>query len=76
MRKSPEFFICQQGFAVPNDNPHLYSALMLQPRIIVGLTTTRSPFRAAVRRLARLRRLDASRKRVPRCWRSRLAWRW
>ena len=36
MRKSREFFICQQGFA-PNANPHLYSALMLQPRIIGGL---------------------------------------
>jgi hypothetical protein len=37
MRKSREFFICQQGFAVPNANPHLYSALMLQPRIIGSL---------------------------------------
>jgi hypothetical protein len=37
VRKSQEFFICQQGFAVPNANPHLYSALMLQPRIIGGL---------------------------------------
>jgi hypothetical protein len=37
MRKSREFFVCQQGFAVPNANPHLYSALMLQPRIIGGL---------------------------------------
>ena len=37
MRKSREFFICQQGFPVPNANPHLYSALMLQPRIIGGL---------------------------------------
>jgi hypothetical protein len=37
MRKSQEFFICQQGFPVPNANPHLYSALMLQPRIISGL---------------------------------------
>lgn len=37
MRKSREFFVCQQGFAAPNDNPHLYSALMLQPRIIGGL---------------------------------------
>jgi uncharacterized protein DUF4395 len=37
MRKSRDFFICQQGFAVPNANPHLYSALMLQPRIIGGL---------------------------------------
>ena len=34
MRKTREFFICQQGFAVPSDNPYLYSALMLQPRII------------------------------------------
>ena len=39
MRKSREFFICQQGFAVPNPNPHLYSALMLQPRIIAGVVT-------------------------------------
>jgi hypothetical protein len=37
MRKSPEFFVCQQGFPVPNDNPHLYAALMLQPRIVGGL---------------------------------------
>jgi hypothetical protein len=37
MRKSREFFICQQGFAVPSSNPHLYSALMLQPRIIGAL---------------------------------------
>jgi hypothetical protein len=37
MRKSKEFFVCQQGFSVPNANPHLYSALMLQPRIIGGL---------------------------------------
>jgi Domain of unknown function (DUF4395) len=37
MRKSQDFFICQQGFAVPNANPHLYSALMLQPRIIGGV---------------------------------------
>ena len=34
MRKSREFFVCQQGFPVPNANPHLYSALMLQPRVI------------------------------------------
>lgn len=34
MRQSQDFFICQQGFPVPNANPHLYSALMLQPRII------------------------------------------
>jgi hypothetical protein len=34
MRKSREWFICQQGFPVPNANTHLYSALMLQPRII------------------------------------------
>jgi hypothetical protein len=34
MRKSREFFVCQQGFPVPQSNPHLYSALMLQPRII------------------------------------------
>lgn len=37
MRKTREFFICQQGFAVSADNPHLYSALMLQPRIIGAL---------------------------------------
>ena len=37
MRKSREFFICQQGFAVPHANPHLFSALMLQPRIIGAL---------------------------------------
>ena len=37
MRKSQEFFVCQQGFVVPNANPHLYSALMLQPRIIGGV---------------------------------------
>jgi esterase/lipase superfamily enzyme len=37
MRQSREFFICQQGFAVPNANPNLYSALMLQPRAIGGL---------------------------------------
>jgi len=34
MRKSREFFVCQQGFADPNANPYLFSALMLQPRII------------------------------------------
>ena len=44
MRKSKEFFICQQGFAVPNANPHLYSALMLQPRIIGGLVVLGSVF--------------------------------
>jgi hypothetical protein len=37
MRQSPEFFICQQGFPVPNANAHLYSALMFQPRIISGV---------------------------------------
>jgi hypothetical protein len=42
VRKSQEFFICQQGFAVPNANPHLYSALMLQPRIIGGLVVVGS----------------------------------
>ena len=46
MRKSREFFICQQGFAVPNDNPHLYSALMLQPRIIGGLVVLGSMFQS------------------------------
>ncbi len=34
MRQSREFFICQQGFPVPNANPHLYSALMAQPRMV------------------------------------------
>jgi hypothetical protein len=34
MRQSREFFICQQGFPVPNANPHLYSALMFQPRMV------------------------------------------
>src|SRR3954468_2826233 len=37
MRQSREFFICQQGFPVPNANPHLYTALILQPRIIGGV---------------------------------------
>lgn len=37
MRQSREFFICQQGFPVPNADPHLYSALMFQPRMIGGL---------------------------------------
>ena len=37
MRKSRAFFVCQQGFAPSNANPHLYSALMLQPRIIGAL---------------------------------------
>ncbi len=37
MRHSRESFICQQGFPVPNSNPHLYSALMAQPRMIGGL---------------------------------------
>jgi hypothetical protein len=34
MRKSQDFFVWQQGFDVPNANPHLYAALMLQPRLI------------------------------------------
>jgi len=37
MRESREFFICQQGFPVPNANPHLYSALMVQPRMVGGV---------------------------------------
>ena len=37
MRQSQDFFICQQGFPVPNANPHLYSALMVQPRMVGGL---------------------------------------
>lgn len=42
MRKSKDFFVCQQGFPVPNSNPHLYSALMLQPRIIGGVAVVGS----------------------------------
>jgi esterase/lipase superfamily enzyme len=37
MRQSQEFFVCQQGFPIPNANPHLYSALMLQPRMVGGV---------------------------------------
>jgi esterase/lipase superfamily enzyme len=37
MRQSQEFFVCQQGFPVPNANPHLYSALMVQPRMVGGV---------------------------------------
>lgn len=37
MRQTREFFIGQQGFPVPNANPHLYSALMVQPRIVGSL---------------------------------------
>jgi hypothetical protein len=37
MRKSKEFFICQQGFPAPHGSPHLYSALMFQPRVIGGI---------------------------------------
>jgi esterase/lipase superfamily enzyme len=37
MRQSQEFFVCQQGFPVPNPNPHLYSALMVQPRMVGGV---------------------------------------
>ena len=44
MRQSQEFFICQQGFPVPNANPHLYSALMLQPRIIGGVVALGTAF--------------------------------
>ena len=44
MRQSQEFFICQQGFPVPNANPHLYSALMLQPRMIGGVVALGTVF--------------------------------
>ena len=44
MRQSQDFFICQQGFPVPNANPHLYSALMLQPRIIGGVVALGTVF--------------------------------
>jgi hypothetical protein len=44
MRKSREFFICQQGFPVPNANPHLYSALMFQPRIVGGVVAVGTVF--------------------------------
>jgi hypothetical protein len=37
MRRTREFFVCQQGFPVPTANPHLYSALMVQPRIVGGV---------------------------------------
>jgi hypothetical protein len=37
MRRTREFFVCQQGFPVPTANPHLYSALMVQPRMVGGL---------------------------------------
>jgi hypothetical protein len=37
MRQSQEFFVCQQGFPVPNANPHLYTALMVQPRMVGGV---------------------------------------
>ena len=53
MRQSREFFICQQGFPVPNADPHLYSALMVQPRMVgglvvlgIGLSTSRAVPRA------------------------------
>jgi hypothetical protein len=46
MRKSRAFFICQQGFALPNANPHLYSALMLQPRIIGALVIAGTIFQS------------------------------
>jgi hypothetical protein len=44
MRQSPEFFVCHQGFPVPNANPHLYSALMLQPRMVGGLVVVGTVF--------------------------------
>lgn len=44
MRQSREFFICQQGFPVPNANPHLYSALMFQPRTIGGVVALGTAF--------------------------------
>jgi hypothetical protein len=46
MRKSREFFVCQQGFAVPTANPHLYSALILQPRIIGVLVMLGTAFQS------------------------------
>jgi hypothetical protein len=45
MRRSREFFICQQGFPVPNANPHLYSALMVQPRMVGALVVLGIAFR-------------------------------
>src|SRR4051812_31666034 len=44
MRQSREFFICQQGFPVPNANPHLYSALMVQPRMVGGVVVLGTVF--------------------------------
>jgi hypothetical protein len=44
MRQSRDFFICQQGFPVPNANPHLYSALMVQPRMVGGLVVLGTVF--------------------------------
>jgi hypothetical protein len=44
MRRTREFFVCQQGFPVPNANPHLYSALMVQPRIVAGVVVAGTIF--------------------------------
>ena len=44
MRQSQDFFICQQGFPVPNANPHLYSALMVQPRMVGGIVVLGTVF--------------------------------
>jgi hypothetical protein len=44
MRQSQDFFICQQGFPVPNANPHLYTALMVQPRMVGGLVVLGTAF--------------------------------
>src|SRR4051794_20395608 len=44
MRRSREFFVCHQGFPVPNASPHLYSALMLQPRMVGGLVVVGTVF--------------------------------
>ena len=44
MRQSREFFICQQGFPVPNADPHLYSALMVQPRMVGGFVVLGTVF--------------------------------
>ena len=44
MRQSREFFMCQQGFPVPNADPHLYSALMVQPRMVGGLVVLGTVF--------------------------------
>ena len=37
MRQSRAFFMCQQGFPASDASPHLYAALMFQPRVISGV---------------------------------------